>query len=325
MSFLSVMPEQIESAAQDLAGIRSALVESSAVAAAPTTAVMAAAQDEVSAAIAAMFGAYGEQYQVLSAQAASFHDEFVKLLNAGAGAYLSTEIANAESNLLNAVIAPVQTLLGHPSALAGAEDIVTRITAAWQAVEPSIAKGGAELLLAGQTALTGVTQLEPAFADLVQAGNYFVAAGTDAVAGLTALGTAATELIEGVSDIAMAAGSAIGGVGLLANAVVDVFNPATLPLVIPSALGGLGLLGTAGIELIQGVHYLTLVGPNMITGITDLERAYGEFTQGVSFVQLAEQDAAPGLATLQIAENEFVAGVTDVQTGVDAAVAVLRA
>ncbi|HTQ22343.1 MAG TPA: PE family protein, partial [Mycobacterium sp.] len=59
--------------------------------------------------------------------------------------------------------------------------------------------------------------------------------------------------------------------------------------------------------------------------ITDLERAYGEFTQGVSFVQLAEQDAAPGLATLQIAENEFVAGVTDVQTGVDAAVAVLRA
>ena len=113
MSFLGVTPEQIESAAQDLAGIRSALSESSAAAAAPTTVVVAAAEDEVSTAIASMFGDFGRRYQVLNAQATAFHDEFVNLLNAGAGAYISTEVANAKNNLLNAVNAPVQELLGH--------------------------------------------------------------------------------------------------------------------------------------------------------------------------------------------------------------------
>ena len=85
-----------------MAGIRSALTECSAAAAAPTTAVVAAAEDEVSAQIASMFGDFGQQYQVLSARAGALHDEFVNLLNSGAGAYLGTEVASAESNLLNA-------------------------------------------------------------------------------------------------------------------------------------------------------------------------------------------------------------------------------
>lgn len=59
MQFLSVIPEQVESAAQDLAGIRSALSASYAAAAGPTTAVVSAAEDEVSTAIASIFGAYG--------------------------------------------------------------------------------------------------------------------------------------------------------------------------------------------------------------------------------------------------------------------------
>lgn len=63
MQFLSVIPEQVESAAQDLAGIRSALSASYAAAAGPTTAVVSAAEDEVSTAIASIFGAYGRQCQ----------------------------------------------------------------------------------------------------------------------------------------------------------------------------------------------------------------------------------------------------------------------
>lgn len=55
MQFLSVIPEQVESAAQDLAGIRSALSASYAAAAGPTTAVVSAAEDEVSTAIASIF------------------------------------------------------------------------------------------------------------------------------------------------------------------------------------------------------------------------------------------------------------------------------
>src|SRR6185437_692700 len=111
MSFLSVVPEQIEFAAQDLASIRSALAESSAAAAAPTTGVLAAAEDEVSIAIASVFGGFGRQYQALSVQAAAFHEEFVNALSAGVRSYVATELANAESNLLHPVSAPAQGLL----------------------------------------------------------------------------------------------------------------------------------------------------------------------------------------------------------------------
>ena len=314
MSFLSVTPDQIESAAQDLAGIRSALSESSTAAVAPTTRVVAAAEDEVSTAIASIFGAYGRQYQVLSTQATSFHDEFVNLLNAGAGAYISTEVANARSNLLNAVNAPARELLG-----AG------KLAAALQAAEPELAKAESEFTMAGQTALAGLAQLQPAVADLVHAGAAFVAAGTDAVAGLTSLESAATELAQGVGDIATAAGSAASGLGLLGTAVGELLNPATIALAIPSAVGGIGLLGTAAVEFAQGVHELTLVGPDAVAGVTALERASAEFAQGVEYVTMAEQVAAPGLATLQTAGAEFAQGIDDVQTAADAAAAVLRA
>src|SRR5271165_4844084 len=103
MSFVIAAPEMVTTAAQNLAGIRSMLAESSAAAAAPTTGVVAAAADEVSAGVASLFGAFGQEYQVLSAQASAFHDQFVNLLNAGAAAYLSTEVANAEQAVANAV------------------------------------------------------------------------------------------------------------------------------------------------------------------------------------------------------------------------------
>ena len=112
VSFVVAAPEQVQAAAENLAGIRSMLAEASASVAVPTTGVVPAAADEVSAAIAAMFANFGQEYQFLSAQAEAFHAEFVNLLSAGAGAYLSTEIANAEQNLLNAVNGPIQGLLG---------------------------------------------------------------------------------------------------------------------------------------------------------------------------------------------------------------------
>jgi hypothetical protein len=65
----------------------------------------AAGADEVSAAIAQMFGAYGQEFQAFNAQAAAFHNEFVNLLNGSGAAYLSTEMANAQRNLLNAASA----------------------------------------------------------------------------------------------------------------------------------------------------------------------------------------------------------------------------
>lgn len=54
MSFVVAVPEQVRTAAQSLAGIRSTLGEASASAVAPTTGVLAAAQDEVSAGVAGL-------------------------------------------------------------------------------------------------------------------------------------------------------------------------------------------------------------------------------------------------------------------------------
>jgi PE family len=115
MSFVTAAPEEVQAAARNLAGIRSLLAESSASAAGPTAGIVAAAEDQVSAQVAGLFGAFGQDYQVISAQAQAFHERFVNLLGAGAGAYLNTEIANAEQNLLNAVNGPVQGLLGQSS------------------------------------------------------------------------------------------------------------------------------------------------------------------------------------------------------------------
>ena len=40
-------------------------------------------------------GAHAQAYQVLSAQAATFHSQFVQALTAGANSYANTEAANA--------------------------------------------------------------------------------------------------------------------------------------------------------------------------------------------------------------------------------------
>ena len=46
--------------------------------------VVAAGADDVSEAVASVFGAHGQAYQTVSAQAATFHEQFVQLLNAAA-------------------------------------------------------------------------------------------------------------------------------------------------------------------------------------------------------------------------------------------------
>lgn len=112
MSFLVAVPETVSAAAGELAGIGSTMQEAAAAAAGPTTGLATAAADEVSLAISRVFGTFGAEFQAVNNQAATFHAEFVRLLNGGAAAYLNTEIANAGQNLANAVHGPAQTLLG---------------------------------------------------------------------------------------------------------------------------------------------------------------------------------------------------------------------
>ena len=61
--------------------------------ASPSTGVVPAAADEVSAALAALFGAQGEMYQALSRQADAFHAQFIQALDAASDQYASTETA----------------------------------------------------------------------------------------------------------------------------------------------------------------------------------------------------------------------------------------
>jgi PE family len=85
MSFVIAAPEALVGAATDLANIGSTIGVANAAAAASTTSVLAAAADEVSTAIAALFEAHAQGYQALNAQAAAFHQEFVRAVCRGRG------------------------------------------------------------------------------------------------------------------------------------------------------------------------------------------------------------------------------------------------
>lgn len=95
MSFVTTQPEALAAAAGNLAGIGSAMSAGNTAAAAPTTGVIPAAADEVSALTAAQFAAHGHMYQAMAAQAAAIHEQFVAALSAGSGSYAATEVANA--------------------------------------------------------------------------------------------------------------------------------------------------------------------------------------------------------------------------------------
>ncbi|OBK23688.1 hypothetical protein A5634_05180 [Mycobacterium asiaticum] len=96
MSYVIALPEAMSWAATDFAGIGSALESANAAAAVHTTNLLAAAEDEVSIAIAELFGTLGQGYQNVSAQAAAFHEQFVATLSGNASSYATAEAAAAQ-------------------------------------------------------------------------------------------------------------------------------------------------------------------------------------------------------------------------------------
>ncbi|ORA07962.1 PE family protein, partial [Mycobacterium angelicum] len=113
MSLVFVSPELVVTAATDVAGISAAVHSAARTASASTTQLLAAAGDEVSTQIAALFSAHGQQFQALNAQAAAFSDQFHRTLSASANSYASAEAANTiQKDLLAVINAPSQALLG---------------------------------------------------------------------------------------------------------------------------------------------------------------------------------------------------------------------
>lgn len=95
MSFVVTQPEVLSAVADNLRTVGSAMAAQNAAAAGPTTGVVPAAADEVSALTAAQFAAHAQMYQAVSAQAAAIHEMFVNTLATSAGSYADTEAANA--------------------------------------------------------------------------------------------------------------------------------------------------------------------------------------------------------------------------------------
>ena len=95
MSYVTTHPEMLSAAAGNLQDIGAVVSAGNAAAATPTTGVVPAAADEVSALTAAQFAAHAQMYQDFSAQAAAIHEQFVATLATSAGSYLATEAANA--------------------------------------------------------------------------------------------------------------------------------------------------------------------------------------------------------------------------------------
>ncbi|WP_243633079.1 PE family protein [Mycobacterium uberis] len=71
-----VAPDALVTAASDLAGSNSTFSVANAVATAPTTGTLAAATNQVSKQIAALFSRHAQGYQRLSTQLSAFHQQF---------------------------------------------------------------------------------------------------------------------------------------------------------------------------------------------------------------------------------------------------------
>ena len=113
MSFnVIAAPGEIAAAATDVAAVGSTLGAAHVAAAAPTTSVIPAAADEVSASIAQFFSQYAQDYHAMAQKAAAFGEQFVQNLKASASSYASTEGANLKS-LASTPNSPLTQLLAY--------------------------------------------------------------------------------------------------------------------------------------------------------------------------------------------------------------------
>src|ERR1700741_1110772 len=95
MSFVTTQPEALAAAAGSWESIGSAWIAQSAASALPTTGVVPAAADEVSALTAMQFAAHAQMYQAISAQAKAIHEMVVANLGMNGLSYGITEAASA--------------------------------------------------------------------------------------------------------------------------------------------------------------------------------------------------------------------------------------
>ncbi|OBB85604.1 PE domain-containing protein [Mycobacterium sp. 852002-30065_SCH5024008] len=103
MAFLTTQTEEMLAAEQLLSGINTNLAAQNAGAAAATTMIAPAAADPVSAQQAAIFTAYGTQYQAIATEAQTLLQNYAQTLGISSGSYGDTEAINAGQASLQAL------------------------------------------------------------------------------------------------------------------------------------------------------------------------------------------------------------------------------
>ncbi|BBZ71607.1 PPE family protein, SVP subgroup [Mycobacterium paraseoulense] len=106
MSFLTTQTEEMLAAEQLLSGINTNLAAQNAGAAAATTVIAPAGADPVSAQQAAIFSAYGTQYQAIAAEAQTMLEQYAQTLGISSGSYGDTEAINAAQATLASAANP---------------------------------------------------------------------------------------------------------------------------------------------------------------------------------------------------------------------------
>ncbi|HSS24007.1 MAG TPA: PE domain-containing protein [Mycobacterium sp.] len=119
MSFLTTVTDELLAAQGQLEAINSNLAAQNAGAAGATTVIAPAAADSVSAQQAAIFSAYGTQYQTIAAEAQTIQEQYATTLGTSSGTYSATESANAVQAAADPASGNIFTflaqLLGGPS------------------------------------------------------------------------------------------------------------------------------------------------------------------------------------------------------------------
>ena len=184
LSFVIVNPDVVAAAATDFANIGATIRDVKAAAAALTTELVPAADDEISAAIAGLFGTYAQTYHALAAQAAAFHDRFMQAIKTSVGSYVAAEGANAaalfqtaQQGLLGVMNAPTEALLGRPLIGTGtgtpAAAIIEPVVVGAAGILPENAYpfGGLKQLTFSESVSTGLQTLDYTLQPYIAAGT----------------------------------------------------------------------------------------------------------------------------------------------------------
>ncbi|ORV01043.1 hypothetical protein AWB93_07995 [Mycobacterium bohemicum] len=294
MSFVIATPELVESAATNLAGIRSSLAEAAANAAGPTTGIATAAQDEVSVAIASMFGNFGQQFQAVSAQAQSFHQQFVSLMNAGAGAYASAETANAAQTMLGGALdGGVLGSVGQAAGNVGAE---------LNGAVAALGNGGLGGFVGGQIQ-TGAQAISNAIAGSpIGLGAVQTGGAAAAMSGISSFGATVAAPYQALVSNTVTNLQAIG------NTVVS--NP--FPFLHQLATNQIGYGQTIASSIATGIQNLPAELANLPATIQTGIQGLATFNPGALLQQFVNNQIgyAQTIATsLQSAAQDFVTGV----------------